>query len=422
MLCGNKISSVSAREVLDSRGNPTLEATVTLEDGSAGTAVVPSGASTGKYEALELRDNNENRYGGRGVLRAAENVNTILNRELSGLVCNQGMVDCVILRTDGTDDKSRIGANATLAVSLAAARAGAAHSRLPLYRYIGGVDAVTLPTPMMNILNGGAHSDNNIDIQEFMIVPSGFGSFAEALRAGVDIYHTLGALLKADGHSCAVGDEGGYAPKLESERCALEYIVKAIEASGHTTERVKIALDCAASEWQCDSGYLLPKSGTRYTSAELTEHIAHLASEYPIVSVEDGLGEDDREGWKSMTATLGSRMLLVGDDLFVTNPRRLRNGITEGLGNAVLVKPNQIGTLSETLEVVRDASRAGYRQIISHRSGETADTSIADIAVAVNSGYIKTGAPCRSERTAKYNRLTEIEAELGCTAVFGENI
>ena len=422
MLCRNKIVQVKAREILDSRGNPTLEATVVLEDGSYGIASSPSGASTGKYEAHELRDGDSCRYGGKGVLRAAQNVNGKIADSLCGMVCNQGMVDCVMIRDDGTGNKSRLGANATLAVSLAAAKAGAMHAKLPLYRYVGGVGAVRIPTPMMNILNGGAHAANSLDFQEFMIVPSGFGTFYEALRAGCEIYHTLGGILKSDGKAVGVGDEGGYAPDLKDESEALDYIVRAIEKAGYTTDNVKIALDCAASEWATDNGYTMPKSRTHATSEMLIRRLDDLVSKYPIISVEDGLGEDDTNGWEVLTDRLSSKILLVGDDLFVTNVKRLREGIREGIANSILVKPNQIGTLSETLDVIRLASAAGYRQILSHRSGETCDTSIADIAVAVNCGYIKTGAPCRSERTAKYNRLLKIESELGGSAVYGNNI
>ncbi len=422
MLCTNKIVRISGREILDSRGNPTLEATVVLEDGSTGRASAPSGASTGKYEAYEKRDGDPKRYGGKGVLSAVESVNGPLAQSLCGMVCNQGMVDSVILRCDGTENKSALGANATLAVSLAAAKAGAAHTRLPLYRYIGGVGAVRLPTPMMNILNGGAHASNSLDFQEFMIVPSGFGTFSEALRAGVEIYHCLGNILKIEGHSTAVGDEGGFAPELSSEEEALEYIVRAIENAGYSTDSVKIALDCAASEWAGRDSYSLPKSGRTYSSVELCDNLVSLAEKYPIVSVEDPLGEDDFDAWQRLTSKMRGRILLVGDDLFVTNPQRLLMGIKSGCGNAVLVKPNQIGTLTETMELLRIASQHGYRQILSHRSGETCDTTICDIAVAVNCGYIKTGAPCRGERSAKYNRLLEIEAELADTAVFGNNL
>ncbi|MBR6807051.1 MAG: phosphopyruvate hydratase [Clostridia bacterium] len=422
MLCGNKIAQVKAREILDSRGNPTLEATVVLEDGSFGVAASPSGASTGKYEAHELRDIDESRYGGKGVLKAVENVNGKIARSLVGTVCNQGMVDCIMIREDDTPNKSRLGANATLAVSLAAAKAGAMHSKVPLYRYVGGVGAQRIPTPMMNILNGGAHASNSLDFQEFMIVPVGFGTFYEALRGGCEIYHTLGRILKSDGKTSTVGDEGGFAPDLKDESEALDYIVTAIDKAGYSTHDVKIALDCAASEWADGDGYILPKARLRATSDELIAKLESLAKKYPIVSVEDGLGEDDTCGWRHMTDRLGGKLMLVGDDLFVTNPKKLREGIREGLGNSVLVKPNQIGTLSETLQVTHLASLNGYRQILSHRSGETCDTSIADIAVATNCGFIKTGAPCRSERTAKYNRLLKIEAELGGYAVFGDNI
>ncbi len=422
MLCSNKIVKVKAREILDSRGNPTVEATVVLEDGSYGVAASPSGASTGKYEAHELRDLDEMRFRGLGVLKAVENVNTIISRVLCGMVCNQGMVDCAMLKADGTDNKSNLGANGILAVSLAAAKAGAMHSRLPLYRYIGGVGAQRLPTPFMNILNGGAHAANSLDFQEFMIVPSGFDTYSEALRAGCEIYHALGAILKGDGKAVGIGDEGGYAPDLSSEAEAIEYIIRAIEKVGYDTDSVKIALDCAASEWAVNDGYSMPKSGEHLTSSDITAKLEKLVSLYPIVSIEDGLGEDDVSGWQELTDRLSHRTLLVGDDLFVTNTARLREGIAEGIGNSILIKPNQIGTLSETLDVIRHASHAGYRQILSHRSGETCDSSIADIAVAVNCGFIKTGAPCRGERTSKYNRLLAIEAELGGDARFGGNI
>ena len=419
MLCSNKIACVCAREIIDSRGNPTVEAAVILEDGSRGVASVPSGASTGKYEACELRDCDKERYGGRGVLKAVENVNGKIAKKLCGMVCNQGMVDCVLIREDGTDNKKNLGANATLAVSLAAAKAGAAHAKISLYRYIGGVSGVRIPTPMMNILNGGAHAANNLDVQEFMIVPEGFGTFSEALRAGCEVYHALGSLLKKEGHATGIGDEGGFAPNLSGEREALDYIMRAVEAAGYSKKEIKIALDCAASEWADGSSYKLPKSGETADASALISKLEALAADYPIISVEDGLGEDDEEGWCEMTRRLGDRMLLVGDDLFVTNPKRLREGIANGEANAVLIKPNQIGTLSETLEVVRVSSRSGYERILSPRGGETADTSIADIAVGVNCGYIKTGAPCRGERTAKYNRLLAIEAELGGGGIYG---
>ena len=422
MLCTNKIVKVKGREILDSRGNPTVEATVVLEDGSYGVAASPSGASTGKYEAHELRDLDERRYRGLGVLKAVENVNTTISRVLCGMVCNQGMVDCAMQKADGTENKSGLGANAILAVSLAAAKAGAMHSRLPLYRYIGGVGAQRLPTPFMNILDGGAHAANSLDFQEFMIVPSGFDSFSEALSAGCEIYHALGSILKCDGKTVGIGDEGGVAPDLSSEAEAIDYIIGAIEKAGYDTDSVKIALDCAASEWASDEGYTMPKSGERLSSSDIIVKLEKLVSQYPVVSIEDGLGEDDVFGWQELTDRLSHRTLLVGDDLFVTNTRKLKEGIADGIGNSILIKPNQIGTLSETLDVIRHASHAGYRQILSHRSGETCDSSIADIAVAVNCGFIKTGAPCRGERTSKYNRLLAIEAELGSHANFGGNI
>ena len=422
MSAKNIIETIHAREILDSRGNPTVEATVVLEDGSYGTASVPSGASTGKYEAHELRDGDRNRFGGKGVLQAVENINGKLRTELKGMRCDVAQVDSRMIHIDGTENKSSLGANAMLAVSLAAARAGAWHYKLPLYRYIGGISAKKLPHPLMNILNGGAHAANNLDIQEFMIVPAEFGTFSEALRAGVEIYHKLGSLLKAEGHTTLVGDEGGFAPNLRSVDEALDYIVRAIEGAGYTTDQVKIALDAATSEWAEGNSYLLPKNGTVYTSAELVAEWSRLSSRYPVVSLEDGLGEDDHDGWKHMTAELGKNILLVGDDYFVTNPKRLSAGIEQGCGNAILVKPNQIGTLTETLEVVCMAKAAGYRTILSHRSGETSDTAVADIAVALNTGFIKTGAPARGERTAKYNRLLKIESELGSDAVFETGI
>lgn len=416
------IETVHAREILDSRGNPTVEATVILEDGSCGIASVPSGASTGKYEAHELRDGDPKRFLGRGVLQAVENVNGKIRSELRGMRCDVGQIDACMIRLDGTENKKVLGANAMLAVSLASARAGARHYNLPLYRYIGGISAKKLPHPMMNILNGGAHASNNLDVQEFMIVPGRFGTYSEALRAGVEIYHTLGSLLKKDGHTTLVGDEGGFAPNLTSTDEALDYIVRAIEEAGYTTDQVKIAMDAATSEWAEDSTYRLPKNGGVYTSAELVKEWERLCSRYPIVSIEDGLGEDDHEGWKHMTDELGKKIMLVGDDYFVTNPKRLSAGIKNGCGNAILVKPNQIGTLTETIAVVCMAKAAGYRTILSHRSGETSDTAVADIAVSLNTGFIKTGAPCRAERTAKYNRLLKIESELGGDAVFETDI
>ncbi len=414
----NIIETVRAREILDSRGNPTVEATVVLEDGSCGTASVPSGASTGKYEAHELRDGDPKRFLGRGVLQAVENINGKICKELKGMRCDVAQADACMIRMDGTENKKVLGANAMLAVSLAAARAGAWHCKMPLYRYIGGISAKKLPHPLMNILNGGAHASNNLDIQEFMILPAEFGTYSEALRAGVEIYHKLGSLLKADGHTTLVGDEGGFAPNLGSADEAFDYIVRAIEEAGYTTDQVKIAIDAATSEWAEGNSYLLPKSGAVHSSAELVKEWERLCSRYPIVSIEDGLGEDDHDGWKHMTDVLGNQIMLVGDDYFVTNPKRLADGIERGCGNTILVKPNQIGTLTETIAVVCLAKAAGYRTILSHRSGETSDTAVADLAVSLNTGFIKTGAPCRAERTSKYNRLLKIESELGGDAVF----
>ncbi len=416
----NRIDSVRAREIIDSRGNPTIEAIVVTTAGYAGRAKVPSGASTGAYEALELRDGDDSRFGGKGVLAAVENVNGVINRELSGMPVSVNAVDSRLLELDGTDDKSEFGANAILAVSLATARAGAASVRMPLYRYLGGVNAARLPVPMMNVINGGAHAANNLDIQEFMIMPMGFPTYSEALRAGCEIYHALGRLLRSEGKSTGVGDEGGFAPDFTDEREAMHYLCRAIEWAGYTTDQVKIALDVAATEWVDGDSYKLPKIGMKLTSSQICERFESLSNEFPVVSIEDPLGEDDFGGWHGITEKLGDRMMLVGDDLFVTNTERLKKGISEKAANAVLVKPNQIGTLSETIALCRMARESGYKFILSHRSGETSDTTIADIAVALGGGFIKTGAPCRSERTEKYNRLLEIEAELGDTAVFGD--
>lgn len=418
MMFENRIRCITAREALDSRGTPTVEAIVSLEDGSYGCAMVPSGASTGKYEARELRDGDEKRYGGMGVLRAVEKIRGPIHNELVGMKCVQGAVDSRLIHLDDTENKKRLGANAMLAVSIAAARAGARYADMPLYRYIGGVSGSVLPVPMMNILNGGAHAANNLDIQEFMILPIGFGSFCEALRAGVETYHTLGAILKREGKNVGVGDEGGFAPDLDGPEEALDYIVRAVEEAGYDTDKIKIALDAASSEWAKGDAYVMPKSGSSFRADELIRLWDDLSARYPIVSVEDGLGEDDRAGWRQMTERLGDRLMLVGDDYFVTNPKRLLDGIQNGCGNAVLVKPNQIGTLTETIEVVRTAKAHGYKTILSHRSGETGDTTIADLAVALNTGFIKTGAPCRGERTEKYNRLLKIEQDLGGAGTF----
>lgn len=417
----NRIEKITAREILDSRGNPTVEATVFLEDGSCGIASSPSGASTGKYEAYELRDENPNRYSGKGVLRAVENVNGRINDELHGIRCDLDIVDCRMIHLDDTENKKQLGANAMLAVSIASARAAASYYRIPLYRYLGGTAGKTLPVPMMNILNGGAHASNSIDIQEFMIMPIKFGTFAEALRAGSEICHKLGEILKRDNHITTVGDEGGFAPDLKSADEALSYIVHAIAEAGYTTEQVKIALDIASSEWASGSSYILPKSGAVYNSDELIHELDRLSKKYPIISIEDGLGEDDDAGWSNMTKELGTHCMLVGDDYFVTNTKRLKAGIEGGCANSILIKPNQIGTLTETIEVVELAKRNGYRTILSHRSGETTDTAISDIAVALNSGFIKAGAPVRAERCAKYNRLMRIENELGCGGKFASS-
>lgn len=416
-----RIAAVRGRQIFDSRGTPTVEAEVYLENGAAAVASVPSGASTGRHEAVELRDGDPAAYGGKSVLKAVRAVNQDLNEALHGLPANdQAAVDDAILRDDGTDNKSRLGANATLAVSLACARAAAAAHGLEFYRYLGGAGGVTLPVPMMNILNGGAHADNNVDIQEFMIVPLGAGSFCHAMKMGTEIYAALKAALKSRGLATAVGDEGGFAPSLRDDEQALELLVEAIESAGYRPGAdVAIAMDAAASEWTQGDGYRLPKNGQSLTREALIAHFADLAGRFPIFSIEDPLGEDDFEGFARITEQLGAQVQIVGDDLFVTNPARLEQGIRSRSANAVLVKPNQIGTLSETIRTVRLAQQHGYRTILSHRSGETEDTSIADIAVALNAGQIKTGAPARTDRVCKYNRLLKIEQTLGMAAVYG---
>ena len=412
-LTGKRIFSVQGFELMDSRSNPTVGARVILEDGSCGFAMSPSGASTGAYEAHEMRDGDSVRYGGKGVLKAVSAINEIIAPALKGIAADeQRLIDKTMTELDGTENKSRLGANAVLAVSLAAAKAAAAHYGLPLYRYIGGINAKVMPRPMMNILNGGAHAANNIDIQEFMIIPFNICCFSEGLRRCSEIYHALGSILKSHGKATGVGDEGGFAPDLESDEAAIELIIEAIEKAGYTTENTKIALDVASSEWYSGGEYLLPKRNIKMTADSLIDYYEGLAAKYPIISIEDGAAEEDWNGWKKLTERLGKRMQLVGDDLFVTNVRRFKKGIAEGAGNSILVKLNQIGTLSETLDVVELARENGYTAVISHRSGETEDTTIADLAVALNAGQIKTGAPCRTDRVAKYNRLLIIENEL----------
>ncbi len=410
-----KISSVSAREIIDSRGNPTVEATVRLACGAVGIASVPSGASTGKYEAIELRDKDKDRYYGKGVLKAVENVNRIISPALleRGYTDFYGC-DRLISSLDGTSSLSNIGANASLSVSLALAKAHSCAFKMPLYRYLGGIYGRTLPIPMMNILNGGAHASNNIDVQEFMIVPSGLSSFKAMLRAGCEIYHTLKAILQKNGYSTSVGDEGGFAPNLKSEEEALDLIVRAIQEAGYSTDDVKIALDIASSEWWNNSNksYFLPKAKVEYSSDDLIKKWSALTNKYPIISIEDPLAEDDFDGWVKITEALGKKIMLVGDDLFVTNKNRLQKGFDLKMGNCILIKPNQIGSLSETINVIKMAKENGYSTIISHRSGETDDVSISDIAVATNAGFIKAGAPCRMDRVAKYNRLLKIESDI----------
>ena len=412
-MTGKRILSVQGFELMDSRSNPTVGTRVILEDGSCGFAISPSGASTGAYEAHEMRDGDSARYGGKGVLKAVSAINEIIAPALKGIAADeQRLIDKTMTELDGTENKSRLGANAVLAVSLAAAKAAAAHYGLPLYRYIGGINAKVMPRPMMNILNGGAHAANNIDIQEFMIIPFNICCFSEGLRRCSEIYHALGSILKSHGKATGVGDEGGFAPDLESDEAAIELIIEAIEKAGYTTENTKIALDVASSEWYSGGEYLLPKRNIKMTADSLIDYYEGLAAKYPIISIEDGAAEEDWNGWKKLTDRLGKCMQLVGDDLFVTNVRRFKKGIAEGAGNSILVKLNQIGTLSETLDVVELARENGYTAVISHRSGETEDTTIADLAVALNAGQIKTGAPCRTDRVAKYNRLLIIENEL----------
>lgn len=408
-----KIVKVEGFELLDSRSNPTVGARVTLEDGSIGFAMSPSGASTGEFEAYELRDNDKTRYGGKGVKKAVENINGEICNSLLGLdATNQQNIDRTMINLDGTPNKSRLGANAILAVSLAVTKAAASSYNLPLYKYLGGINAVTLPRPMMNILNGGAHAANNIDIQEFMIIPVNAPTFSEGLRICSEIYHTLGSILKQKGMSTGVGDEGGFAPNLNSDEEAIELILEAVKNAGYTEDDIKIALDIASSEWYSDGTYTLPKRNTVMTADELIEYYKKLCDKYPIISIEDGVAENDWTAWQSLTAQLGEKIQLVGDDLFVTNTARLKKGIAEKAANSILIKPNQIGSLTETFNVIELARKNGYTTVISHRSGETEDRTIADIAVAVNAGQIKTGAPCRSDRVAKYNRLIMIENEL----------
>lgn len=398
---------------MDSRSTPTVGAEVILEDVSRGFAISPSGASTGAYEAHEMRDGDASRYSGKGVLKAVSAVNDMICPALRGYPAdNQRLADRAMCELDGTENKSRLGANAILAVSLATAKAAAAHYKMPLYRYLGGINAQVLPRPMMNILNGGAHASNNIDIQEFMIIPFDICCFSEGLRRCSEIYKALGSILKEKGKSTGVGDEGSFAPDLDSDEAAIELITTAIEKAGYTAENTKIALDVASSEWYSGGEYLLPKRNVKMTADELIEYYERLTQKYPIISIEDGAAEEDWNGWRNLTERLGKRIQLVGDDLFVTNIKRFKKGIAEGAGNSILVKPNQIGTLSETMDVVEAARKNGYTAVISHRSGETEDTTVADLAVALNAGQIKTGAPCRSDRVAKYNRLLIIENEL----------
>lgn len=416
-----EIIDVYAREVLDSRANPTVEVEVELEDGTMGRAMVPSGASTGAFEAVELRDGDKSRYLGKGVLKAVQNVNEIIAPELIGMnVFDQTLIDKVMIELDGTENKGKLGANAILGVSLAVARAAAASLGLPLYQYIGGVNAKVLPVPMMNILNGGKHADNNVDIQEFMVMPVGAESFAEGLKMGAEIYHALKKTLSSKGYNTAIGDEGGFAPNLKSNEEAIQVILEAVEKAGYKPyDEVRIAIDCAATElFKEDGKYHLDGEGRVLSPEEMVKFWEDLAAKYPIISLEDGLSEDDWEGWKLLTERLGNKIQLVGDDLFVTNTVRLSKGIKLGVANSILVKVNQIGTLTETIEAIQMAQRAGYTAVVSHRSGETEDSTIADLVVAMNAGQIKTGAPARTDRVAKYNQLLRIEDELGEVAEY----
>ena len=416
------IESVYGREIIDSRGNPTVEAQVMLADGTIGMGAAPSGASTGEFEALELRDGDDRRFGGKGVLRAVENINTVIHDTLKGLNAdNIYAVDKAMIKADGTEDKSRLGANAILAVSIACSRAAANSLGIPLYRFLGGINGNRLPVPMMNILNGGAHAANTVDVQEFMIMPTGAPCFKEGLRYCTEVFHSLQSLLKSKGLATSVGDEGGFAPNLASDEEAIQYILEAIKSAGYEPGKdFVLAMDAASSEWKGSTKgeYVLPKCGKKFTSAELVEHWKKLCDKYPIYSIEDGLDEEDWEGWQMMTRELGDRVQLVGDDLFVTNTERLAKGISLGCGNSILIKLNQIGSVSETLEAIKMAHSAGYTAIASHRSGETEDTTIADLAVALNTCQIKTGAPSRSERVAKYNQLLRIEEQLGAGSVY----
>ena len=417
----SEIIGVQGRQILDSRGNPTLEVDVTLESGAMGRAAVPSGASTGSREAVELRDGDSRAYLGKGVSKAVKNVNTKIALELIGVeVTEQVLIDRLMIEMDGTANKSKLGANSILGVSLAVAQAAASDLDLPLFQYVGGTNAKELPVPMMNVLNGGAHADNNVDIQEFMVVPVGAKSFSAALRMGVEVFHHLKAVLKKGGFNTAVGDEGGFAPNLESNEQAIEILIKAVKSAGYKIGKdILIALDVAASELFSNKKYTLAAEGNnKWTSSEMVDYLAGLANKYPIISIEDGLAENDWAGWKKLTNAIGDSVQIVGDDLFVTNTSILKKGIKEGVGNSILIKVNQIGTLTETLDAVEMAKKAGYTNVISHRSGETEDTSIADIAVAVNAGQIKTGSLCRTDRTAKYNQLLRIEEILGNTAIY----
>ena len=416
------IESVKGREILDSRGNPTVEAQVRLSDGTMGRGAAPSGASTGEFEALELRDGDPQRYGGKGVLQAVKNIDTVICETLTGMdAYNLSSIDLAMIRADGTEDKASLGANAILAVSIACARAAASALQMPLYRFLGGVNGNQMPVPMMNILNGGAHAANTVDVQEFMIMPVGAKSFREGLRQCSEVFHGLATLLKSKGLATAVGDEGGFAPDLSSDEEAINYILEAINLCGYRAgEDIVLAIDAAASEWKCEKRgqYLLPKSGLHFTADGLIAHWKALCEKYPISSIEDGLDEEDWQGWQQMTEELGGKIQLVGDDLFVTNTKRLCKGIKDHCGNSILIKLNQIGTISETLEAINMAHKAGFTAITSHRSGETEDTTIADLAVALNTGQIKTGAPSRSERNAKYNQLLRIEEDLGAGSIY----